>query len=148
MKRTLLIAGVLGMLVAGGCQKLQSMTETTNFRISSLGNNNYYFRYKKRVAHGDEVEAFNRVIYKVSSFGRSKGYQYLALTNEKANNISGFPLNTLSSMDKYLKLSGVAHYKPVVYGHGGIVNRGSVIAKVHYFKKKPMGIFAWNLNSL
>ncbi len=161
MKYILLVITALFFL--SGCAEPSKQIETENLPgVESVTENNshiYTFHGSLKIRGANAIfgegkpsetlkNAMKPVFYSIAKFGLSKNYRYMAVVNDRFNNLSGYPVNSWKALESYMKLYGTKHYRPSITDKGGIESHGRASVKVVYFKKRPKGLFLWDLKQL
>jgi hypothetical protein len=143
---------VSGCVESGSKVKIPDSVKTDRLdRVFALGDNEYVFKGEYANSYPERIKTLKSVMHSIATFGLENGYKYMALLNEKNNNLYGFPFNDWKNLKAYAdlspKISG-GDFKPVVFGKGGLVNDGRTEIKVLYFKEAHPGLFLWDLRKL
>ncbi len=105
-----------------------------------------------------EINTINKKIaetfYVAAIYGKQKGYDYFALTNDNLNNLNGFPINTLDNLIELYKFEeedAKKYYKPrqlISSRHGSILSSSFLRLQLQYFKKPIPGLFFYNIDEV
>ena len=155
MKKVILLVMIaLGAIGFSGCASSGAKVKVpsnlgSDFVVLKNGEV-YTISGKKSVKTGAErkAEAIKAIKF-AKKLGRSKGYKYMAIVNKNLNNLSGYPINNLSSFSKLLELNGKGNnYSKFRFARKGsdyLFHMDYVNLKVMYFKEEMPGLFLWKL---
>lgn len=105
---------------------------------------------------GSEFEAtfkksLAETLFVASEYGQKEGYKYFAIVNDKANNLSGYPINSYKGLVQYGKLYRLMKnredFKVEFFNDKGkpLVYNKKVNMRVVFFKENVPGVFLFNI---
>jgi hypothetical protein len=138
---------------SGQIVKVPNLENSGVERVKKLGEDKYMFVSTYSKSKKERINTFREVLNFAANYGLKHGYKYMAIVNEKNNNLSGFLFNDWHNFKKYAmldpKISG-GDFNPIVFGNSlDTVSAGNrVYLKVLYFKEAHPGLFLWDLKKL
>ena len=149
----MVISAVFLFAGCGGNQVKVPGNENSKIRVSKeenlyifYWNYNPYKGMRQEKSSESVKETYKKVFHEITTVGLKQGYSYAAIVNNQFNNLSGYPINDWNAMSKFIDLYGKKHYKVSFSKALAKVRRPEI--KVIYFKKRPKGMFVWDLKQL